>query len=102
MLKFYGPYGEERTRKETLDIPFNFLPSGEVEYTLISGVVMDGKHSRFGRAEIKYGVNRFLTFSGGFEYLSSITNGSQIPFFQLRLHLFVIFWFLGNTLMGFV
>ena len=80
MLKFYGPYGEERTKEKTLNISFNFLPPGEMEYTLSSGVVMDDNHSRFGRAEIKYGVNRFLTFGGGFEYLSSVTNENKIPF----------------------
>ncbi len=80
MLKFYGPYGEERTEKKTISVPFNFLPSGEIEYTLTSGVVMDVKHSNFARAEIKYGVNRFLTLGGGLEYLSSITSGSKISF----------------------
>lgn len=80
MLKFYGPYGEERTEEQLLNIPFSFLPPGEIEYTLSSGLVMDDRHSRFGRAEIKYGLNRFVTFGGGLEYLSSISTGSKIPF----------------------
>lgn len=80
MLKFYGPYGEERIKEEFLNIPFNFLPAGEMEYTLSSGVVMDGEYSRFGRADVKYGLNRFITLGGGLEYLSSIGTGSEIPF----------------------
>jgi len=80
MLKFYGPYGEERIKEEFLNIPFNFLPAGEMEYTLSSGVVMDGEYSRFGRADVKYGLNRFITLGGGLEYLSSVTTGSEIPF----------------------
>jgi len=80
MLKFYGPYGEERIREQFLNIPFNFLPPGELEYTVSSGIVLDEFQSRFGRAEAKYGINRFMTLGGGFEYLSSIVNGTDIPF----------------------
>jgi hypothetical protein len=80
MLKFYGPYGEERIREQFLNIPFNFLPPGELEYTVSSGMVLDEEQSRFGRAEVKYGINRFLTLGGGFEYLSSIVTGTSIPF----------------------
>jgi len=85
MLKFYGPYGEERTREETLNIPFNFLPLGEMEYTLTSGYVLDDKYSKYGRLEIKYGLNRFLTCSGGFEYLSSISKRNKIPFLSAMI-----------------
>jgi hypothetical protein len=80
MLKFYGPYGEERIREQFLNIPFNFLPPGELEYTVSSGMVLDEAQSRFGRAEAKYGINRFLTLGGGFEYLSSVVTGTDIPF----------------------
>ncbi len=80
MLKFYGPYGEERIREQFLNIPFNFLPPGELEYTVSSGMVLDESRSRFGRAEVKYGINRFVTLGGGFEYLSSIVTGTDIPF----------------------
>jgi hypothetical protein len=80
MLKFYGPYGEERVQEQFINIPFNFLPPGEVEYTVSSGLVADGENSRFGRAEVKYGLNRFMTLGGGMEYLSSVVTGSKIPF----------------------
>ncbi len=26
-LKFYGPWGEERTREQNINIPYNFLPA---------------------------------------------------------------------------
>ncbi|MCG6188902.1 hypothetical protein [Maribellus maritimus] len=95
-LKFYGPYGEERTKEEFLNIPFNFLPAGEMEYTLSSGIVMDGDYSRFGRAEVKYGVSRFLTIGGGIEYLSSIANGDKIPFFLASVTPFPNFMLTGE------
>lgn len=85
MLKFYGPYGEERIREQFLNVPFNFLPPGELEYTVSSGMVLDGENSRFGRAEAKYGLNRFITLGGGFEYLSSIVSGTDIPFLTASL-----------------
>lgn len=80
MLKFYGPYGEERISSQYISIPFNFLPKGELEYTVTGGVVLDGNHSLFGRAEANYGLNRFISFGAGYEYLSSIVEGEQIPF----------------------
>ena len=80
MLKFYGPYGEERIRSQYINIPFNFLPKGELEYTVTGGVVLDSDHSLFGKVEANYGLNRFISFGGGYEYLSSIVAGNQIPF----------------------
>ena len=96
MLKFYGPYGEERTLERFLNIPFNFLPPGEMEYTVSSGMVLDGEQSRFGRAEAKYGLNRFLTLGGGFEYLSSISTGTDIPFLTASLTPFRNFMITGE------
>jgi cell division protein FtsN len=85
MLKFYGPYGEERTREQTINIPFNFLPSGEVEYTVNAGVVQDSSNSVLSRGEVNYGINRFVTVGGGLEYLASIETGSEIPFLKASL-----------------
>ncbi|UZJ63901.1 hypothetical protein OKW96_16005 [Sphingobacterium sp. KU25419] len=45
-LRFYGPWGEERSREENISIPFNFLPHGEFEYSISAGMVEDGKKSR--------------------------------------------------------
>lgn len=83
--KYYGPYGEERIREQFLNIPFNFLPKGEIEYTLSGGMVQDQIHSAFGKAETRIGVNRFMTIGGGFEYLSSIETGKEIPIISATL-----------------
>lgn len=80
VLKFYGPYGEERTREQYLNIPYNFLPKGELEYSITGGMVQDGNQSVYSRASFYYGVNRFFTAGGGMEYLSSIKTGAEIPF----------------------
>ena len=80
MLKFYGPWGEERQKEQTINVPYNFLPKGEWQYTLAGAMVQDTSHSFFTRAETNFGINRHLTLGGGFEYLSSIKSAPSIPF----------------------
>jgi hypothetical protein len=94
MLKFYGPYGEERIQRQYINIPFNFLPKGEWEYNVSYGYVLDKERSRFGKAEAKYGINRHLTVGGGMEYLSSIADGKEIPFLNASVAPF------GNLLLS--
>lgn len=79
-LKFYGPMGEERTEERTMNVPYTVMPAGEFEYSISAGVLEDSSLSRLGKAELNYGVNRFLTVGGGLEYLSSIPNGPFIPY----------------------
>ncbi len=86
-LKFYGPWGEESSREETISIPFNFLPARQFEYTLTSALVDDGKNSRFSRAEAGYGINRRLTLAAGMEYLSSVMDGKPMPFLKASVRL---------------
>lgn len=84
-FKYYGPYGEQRTRTETLNIPFNFLPKGEVEYTMNGGLVQDSSGSVFSHGEVKYGINRYVTVGSGIEYLSSVRTGTTIPFLNASI-----------------
>jgi hypothetical protein len=86
-LRFYGPFGEERTREERVSVPFNFLPQGEFEYSVNAGMVEDRNSSRFGRAVFNYGATRFVTLGGGVEYLSSVSSGTVMPFATASLRL---------------
>ncbi|MDM8003086.1 MAG: SPOR domain-containing protein [Bacteroidota bacterium] len=86
-LKFYGPWGEERTREQNLAIPYNFIPHKELEYTVSAGVVEDSVWSRFSRATVSYGATRFLTLGGGAEYLSSVSSTPVMPFVNASLRL---------------
>lgn len=79
-LKFYGPWGEERTREQNVTIPFSFIPVNQLEYTLSAGVVEDTIHSRFSKANINYGLARRITLGAGVEYLSSVTTGPIMPY----------------------
>jgi hypothetical protein len=86
-LRFYGPWGEERTSEQTLVIPFNFLPLHQFEYTASAGIVQDTLNSKFSRVDMHYGLSRHFTVGGGMEYLSSIITGNKIPFLNASLRL---------------
>lgn len=84
-LKFYGPWGEENTREQNINIPFNFLPKKELEYTLSSGFIEDSTFSKFARAEVNYGATNRLTLGAGMEYVSYIKNAPAMPFVSSSL-----------------
>lgn len=84
-LKFYGPWGEERIKEQNINIPFNFLPPRELEYSVSAGMVEDTLSSRFSRATLNYGVNRRITVGGGVEYLSSVVTGTTMPFLSASM-----------------
>ncbi len=86
-LKFYGPWGEERTREQNINIPFNFLPAKTLEYTASAGIVEDTLMSRFSRANVNYGLTKSLTVGGGVEYLSSVVSRPAMPFLNASLRI---------------
>ncbi|MES2285365.1 MAG: SPOR domain-containing protein [Bacteroidota bacterium] len=86
-LRYYGPWGEELTSKQSFSIPFNFLPPKELEYKISSGIIEDNKNSLFGQARINYGLTRFVTIGGGLEYNSSITTTKRFSFFNTSIRL---------------
>ncbi len=86
-IRFYSPWGEERSREQNVQIPFNFLPVGEFEYTASAGVVQDSINSKFARANCNYGLTQHLTIGGGIEHLSSVATGRNMPFVNASLRL---------------
>ncbi len=86
-LKFYGPWGEEKTREQNITIPFNFLPKNTLEYTVSAGIVEDAAGSKYSRANINYGLTRSLTLGGGIEYLSSVQSGPAMPYLNVSLRI---------------
>lgn len=81
-LRFYGPLGEERTETRTINIPYNFMPKGELEYKVGAGVLQNNKYSPIGRAETAYGLSRNITIGAGVEYMATITSQPAIPFLK--------------------
>ena len=86
-LKFFGPSGEERSSEKIIQVPFNFLPVNTFEYILSGGVVQDSLHSRFSKADFRYGLSNCITVGAGMEYLSSVKTGTRMPFFYTTLRL---------------
>ena len=86
-LKFYGPWGEERTSERNISIPFNFIPVNTLEYTISAGMVEDTLQSRFSRTSINYGLTRGITIGTGFEYLSSVTSSPLMPYVNASFRL---------------
>ncbi|WP_029033278.1 hypothetical protein [Salinimicrobium terrae] len=79
-LRFYGPWGEERIEDRVINIPYNFVPKNELEYTLSAGVVENEEWNRFSRLNLNYGLSNAITIGGGVEYLSEVTSGEVMPF----------------------
>lgn len=98
-LRFYGPWGEERSSEQNISVPFNFLPKNEFEYTLTAGVVEDTLHSKFSRASFNYGLDRRLTIGGGAEYLSSVSS-PPMPFANASINIFNNLLFSGEYMYG--
>jgi hypothetical protein len=86
-LRFYGPWGEERTSEKFISIPFNFIPLHEFEYNVTAGIVEDDKKSRYTRANFNYGLSRRVTVGGGMELLSSVASGSFMPYINASVSL---------------
>lgn len=87
-LKFYGPLGEERIEERTLNTPYTFMPANVLEYKVSGGILEDDEGSKFGRGEVNYGINRFVTIGGGVEYLTSIPTHEFIPFANMAFQPF--------------
>ncbi len=86
-LRFFGPWGEEKTKEQDLVIPFNFLPEKQFEYNISAGLVQDEAKSRFSRVNLNYGLNKNMTIGAGMEYLSSLPWGKSMPYVTTSLRI---------------
>lgn len=87
-LKFYGPWGEERIKEQTITVPYNFLPAGSVEYNVTGGIVSDSTNAIFSKAETMVGINRYFTMGGGVEFYSALKENPAMPFISGSARLF--------------
>ncbi|MEO5683528.1 MAG: carboxypeptidase-like regulatory domain-containing protein [Chitinophagaceae bacterium] len=99
-IRFYSPWGEEKTSEQNIQIPFNFLPRHEFEYSASAGIVEDTLSSRFARVIGSYGITERLTMGVGMEYLSSVTTGKAMPFVNASLRLSSRLLFSGEYTQG--
>ncbi|WP_138430346.1 hypothetical protein [Fodinibius saliphilus] len=88
-IQIYKPSGQTVEQSSRIQIPFDFVPKGEVDYTLSGGRLQNpliGTNSRgyTGAASISAGVSNWLTANLSSEYLTAYHTG--IPAFTGTLN----------------
>ncbi|TDN85907.1 hypothetical protein DET49_11669 [Salegentibacter sp. 24] len=99
-LKYYGPYGQERIEERIINIPYNFVPKNELEYTLSAGVVEDESMHRFSRINLNYGLSNSVTIGAGAEYFSGVIDKKVMPFVNSSVRFASNFLFSGEYIHG--
>lgn len=87
-IRTFSPTGEESRRDTRLQIPFNFLPPGEVTYTADAGRLdnpISGSTERgmVAQTRVNAGLTDRITATGGVEYFEDFHDG--LPTFIGRL-----------------
>lgn len=83
-LRFYGPDGQERSEEKIINMPYTFLPKGEMEYRITGGQLLEGG-AKFARARASYGIAYWMSAKTGIEYMSKLHNNTYIPFIGFDL-----------------
>jgi hypothetical protein len=86
-LKFYGPFGEERTREKLVQVPYTFVPPGEIEYGLIAARLYDTNRTYYGSVGAQFGVTSWLTVGGGSYYFRDSTREPLAPVGSMSLRI---------------
>lgn len=87
-LKFYGPWGEERSREKTISLPFNFVPGKTLEYDISGGIIQDSVRSRILRMSANYGITNNITIGAGYEFIPSVPVNPMMPFVRTSIRPF--------------
>lgn len=87
-LRFYGPWGEERWVERRIQVPYSFLPPGEVEYELIGGILQDLAFAPFGQGRIHLGLTSGITLNSGVSYIVRDINNIMLPSVGTSVRLF--------------
>jgi hypothetical protein len=87
-LKFYGPWGEERSEEKKITIPRNFIPKNRVQYQLYNGFTFDENHYFYSGAKVSYGINHNISLGLGYEYFDKNVKSKFIPYAYISTRLF--------------
>jgi hypothetical protein len=92
-LRIYGPDGRIREREERIQIPFNFLPEGEVSYHFNAGQLDNAffgttTESYMTQGDVAYGISNWLTQQVGVEYFNEYSNESPVFFSSTSARIF--------------
>ncbi|WP_445665811.1 hypothetical protein [Fodinibius sp. AD559] len=92
-LRIYGPDGRIQEREERIQIPFNFLPEGEVSYHFNAGQLDNAffgttTESYMAQGDVAYGISNWLTQQVGVEYFNEYSNQSPVFFSSTSARVF--------------
>lgn len=85
-LKYYGPNGEFNETDRRLQIPFSFVPAGQVNYT-ISGGKLNNTDYNFLSGNVAFGVTDWMSDKIGMDYLDSPLFSKPLLYNSLYLRL---------------
>ncbi|WP_440999229.1 SPOR domain-containing protein [Fodinibius sp. SL11] len=88
-VQIYTPAGQSMQRSSRIQVPFDYLPPGEVDYSLSGGqlenpVLGSSERGYLGEASLSAGITNWLTASGSTEYLTNYH--SSLPSFTGTLN----------------
>ncbi|MCU0373185.1 MAG: hypothetical protein MUE56_08075, partial [Ignavibacteria bacterium] len=69
-LKYYGTSGEIRYDERVIQVPFNLLPEGTLEYNVMGGVLKSADNNTFSESSVSFGAAEFMTVGSGLLYLN--------------------------------
>lgn len=78
-IREYGPSGEFRETERRIQVPFSFVPPGEIRYNLYAGQSLNGNRELV-QATTSIGITSWLTAKWGFDYVTPDTSieGEQL------------------------
>jgi hypothetical protein len=76
-LRIYGPTGEIIEDRQRIQIPFSFIPVGEINY-IVSGGTLRGNNDQFVQASVITGLTSWLTARAGMEFIDDTLSAKPI------------------------
>ena len=86
-LKYYGPSGEIRFVERVVQVPFNLLPKGILEYNISGGTLKQGDHNIFSESSASWGITDYLTVGSGVTYFDYTGINKFNPYANLSLRI---------------
>ncbi|MEX2396209.1 MAG: SPOR domain-containing protein [Balneolales bacterium] len=69
-LKYYGPWGELETHSRLIQLPHNFVRSGEFEYSLQAGRLQNNNNQNYAHGGFRWGLTSRITLGGGIQHIN--------------------------------
>lgn len=85
-LRFYGPGGQIVVEDRRVEVPFEFVPEGRLDYVIDAGRTARDRYSLLHGGAV-YGIRDWLSARGGLEYLGAPQASEPTPFLGVSARL---------------